>query len=227
MNVHGREHVYLSKKIPCGTWILILARKPYYRQHRCEDWSCEPCRKRKTEELQDEIRTAKIGVTLFVVEKAPARSEEEKKSLSNFLSRQVTDIYWKVQSDDRVVIIAKLNFPAARSRNKVKYVIDNLVPAILKEEWSGGGQKRITRRQGMKPPKPKNHDPAYAQFIGDRQEEIKEEFNSLSTDYQRAIWLLQQQHEIKLFSRGDKIIEQYQAGEFQEDADKVFRESRH
>lgn len=216
MKVQGRECASWSKKIPCGTEILVLAKKPYVRTHHCNDWSCENCSNRKIKELQDEIVTAEIGITLFVKEVMPARSDQEKKSLSNFILRKVKGIYWKVQSDSRIVIIAKMNFPGAIRRNKVKYVIEKLVPEILKETWNRDKQKRITRRQGMKPLKPKNPDPAYAQFTGDRQAEIKEEFKLLSTDRQRAEWLLEHSDNIILYNRGKETIAQYQSGQLQD-----------
>ena len=216
MKAQGREYASWSKKIPCGTQVLVLAKKPYFRTHYCNDWSCEKCSNRKIKELQDEIVTAEIGITLFVKEIVSARSDQEKKSLSNFILRKVRGIYWKIQSDNRIVIIAKMNFLGAVCRNKDKYVIENLVPGILKEKWSGDRQKRITRRQGMKPLVLKNPDPAYAQFLGDRQDEIKEEFKLLNTDRQRAAWLLEHSDEIILYNRGKEIIAQYHAGELQE-----------
>jgi hypothetical protein len=211
MNVRGRDG-YVRKKIACGDTVVVLATKPYRRQHHCNKWDCVACSASKISKLQDELKAAELAVTAYLIERPQALTETDMRPINNFLTRQVRGPYWLMRSDFRILIVTKLAFPGSVRRDK-GLVIKKLIPEILKESWHGKHKKRITRRHGKTPPKPESNDKAYAQFLGENKDAAEAEFGSLKTDRQRADWLLQHQDETWLFIRGKQITKQYKAGE--------------
>lgn len=201
-------------RITCGSWLWIIAKKPYRRQHHCNTWGCLDgiCQGRLIDNLQKEIKAA-AGATVAITDTLRARSAKDDKHMSNFLTRHVTGKFWKVLSDDRCLLISTVDFPGSVRRPTWK-VINEFIPAILTEPWTPSADKkirRVTRRRGQRQAKPKNKETAYAMVAaGEGREEAMKEFTAFRTDYQRAEWLLQpRQEKMTLYNRGKSIIADY------------------
>jgi hypothetical protein len=203
----------VAQRYSCGEKILVLARRPYEREHHCERWTCGDCRAYKIKQFQAELRNAGLAVTCFVLERPPTRRESEVKTLSNFIAREIRGDYWAIRSDLRAVIISKNRIPGA-VRLRSKYAIETFVNDLLNEDWSVMFKKRITRSHGQKSPPEKNADPAYAQLrTSDVSPAIVQQFADLKNDRQRAQWLIQHTSDVVLFNRGKKIIEEFRAAD--------------
>lgn len=208
------EAINPQARITCGTWLWEIAKKPYRRRHYCMTWKCQDgiCQGRLIERLQGEIKAAAAATVAFT-DTTRKRSKEDIKSMSNFLTRKVNGKFWKILSDDRCLLISTVDFPGS-VRRSTKIIITANVPAILAEPWTPPTDKRIrrvTRRRGQREPKLKNTDKAFGMFAaGEGREELMKEFDKLTTDNQRAEWLVRHSEEkITLYNRGKQIIANY------------------
>lgn len=110
-NESGRIHI--TRTIPCGQWVQMLgARSSYKRQQHCHRWSCDDCRAEKIMDLQFELRNSGLPLAAYVIEKPPAGTDTEIKTMSNFLTRKVPGKFWCLRSDERQVVISNKSFPA-------------------------------------------------------------------------------------------------------------------
>jgi hypothetical protein len=218
MLVTGHAHAVMNPprtKIKCGSWLWIVAKKPYRRQHHCNTWKCQDgiCQGRLTEQLQAEIRST-AGATVAITDVTRARSAKDDKWMSNFFTRHVTGKFWKVLSNDRCILISTSDYPGS-VRRFTKKVIDTLLPEILLEPWTPPADKkirRVTRRRGQRKPNEKNRDKAYGLWLtrDDPEQPTRAtaftELVALQTDYARAEWVFRYSAHMRLYNRGKKMV---------------------
>lgn len=162
-------------------------------------------------DLQFELRNSALPLAAYVIEKPPAGTDAEIKSMSNFLTRKVPGKFWCLRSDERQIVISNRSFPGA-IRLQTKTIIDPLVVDILTEQWSFPYRKRITRSHGQfKPAKPgslKGDNPILAQWIGANGEQARRTFVSLSI-HEKVAFLHENLDHVILTPRGSELIETY------------------
>jgi len=223
----AKERGVISEKQPfkCGAQGYIFAPKSYSRSFFCKKWTCEKCRNRRIKSYENILKATDLAVTSYVSQRPPVATNEEKKALDNFLSRQIRGQYWTVRSDERIVIITKCKHPNA-VRLQSKYIIETLVVDILNEPWKQSFSQRFTKsreqneirnkkgQQVKTKVNKKTEDTAYAKWKrhdDPNGEAALIEFNKLKTDHGRAEWLIQHESEVVLYNRGREIIGQYHA----------------
>lgn len=220
----AKERGVISEKQPfkCGAQGYIFAPKSYGRPFFCKKWTCEKCRNRRIKSYNNILKATDLAVTSYVSQRPPVTTNEEKKALDNFLSRQINGQYWTVRSDERIVIITKCKHPNA-VRLQSKYIIETLVVDVLNEPWKQSFAQRFTQshernekrnKKQVQAKVNKKTNTAFAKWKrhdDPNGETALEQFEKLKTDYERAAWLIQHENDVVLYNRGREIIGQYHA----------------
>lgn len=220
----AKERGVISEKQPfkCGAQGYIFAPKSYSRSFFCKKWTCEKCRNRRIKSYENILKATDLAVTSYVSQRPPVTTNEEKKALDNFLSRQINGQYWTVRSDERIVIITKCKHPNA-VRLQSKYIIETLVVDVLNEPWKQSFAQRFTQshernekrnKKQVQAKVNKKTNTAFAKWKrhdDPNGETALEQFEKLKTDYERAAWLEGHVDEVALYDRGREIIGQYHA----------------
>jgi len=183
----------------CGILVSFVGRRGVFSINLpCRQWGCEECREQvivchiKTiSDLFNELKCVQVFVGY--------RDEKEKK-LSNFINKNVSGHYCRINGQDKAVIISDRNFDGARRYDKRKFLECEL-PKILNQPWKE--KRRISFSSGWKKPRKKQQPKYWA--ISFRN--IRDEFNKLSTDKERKDWLCNKTN-CRLTQLGEEFVKQ-------------------
>lgn len=173
----------------------------------CKRWSCPDCRKWKIATHLNKISTIMeehAGVQLFLGPKKGTGKE-----ITNFLQRKVPGLYFCIYTEHGSTIISNKTFPGAVRKDKKRYLRVDL-PTLLESPWTGGRRiscsTEINRTWEKQKGESTQHSGVkkWATVLGC----WKRQFEALVTDEEKALWLSSNRHDAKIFTAGERFLEE-------------------